>query len=75
MKPIRLTDEQLDAVMTAARPISVESRNAFLQQVAASLQSCAVVGPGAVHRAIVEARRAHFSPPDLSRANGSSRWR
>jgi hypothetical protein len=63
---IKLSDDELNAVMAAARPIAVERRDAFLQQVASELARCDEVGPGDVHRAIVEAQRAHFDPPDLS---------
>jgi hypothetical protein len=74
-KPISLSDTELTPIMTAARPIAVERRDAFLQQVASTLQRCGEIGPGAVHRAIAEAQRQHFDPPDLSRAAGSSRYR
>jgi len=49
---IRLTDSELDAVMAAARPIAVERRDAFLQDVAAELAALPMLGAGAVHRAI-----------------------
>jgi hypothetical protein len=38
MSPIRLTDDDLDAVMSAARPIALARRDAFLQAVAAELR-------------------------------------
>ena len=66
MPPIRLSDSELDAVMSAARPLAVERRDAFLQQVAGALQRCGELGPGVVHRICAEAQRAHFDPPDLS---------
>ena len=65
MPPIRLTDDELSAVLAAARPIPVERRDAFLQDVAALLRG-REVGPGTVHRAIEQAQRVHFDPPDLS---------
>jgi hypothetical protein len=40
MAPIRLTDEQLDAIFRAARPLRVADRDGFLQAVAAALQGC-----------------------------------
>jgi hypothetical protein len=61
--PISLSDAELAAVMTAAHPIAPERRGAFLEQVANSLQGCREIGPGAVHKAIREAQRAHFDPP------------
>jgi hypothetical protein len=70
MPPIRLSDSELDAVMAAARPIAIDRRDAFLQQVASSLQRCGELGPGVVYRVVSEAQRAFFDPPDLSPA----RW-
>ena len=75
MPPIKLSDDELTAVMAAARPIAVNRRDQFLQQVARSLQACSEVGPGAVHRAIAEAQRAHFDPPDPGHTGRSSKYR
>ena len=75
MPLIRLSDAKLDAVMAAARPLSVDRRDAFLQQVAASLQSCRGLGPGVVHRVCAEQQRAFFEPPDLSKARDQSKYR
>ena len=69
MPPLKLSDAELDAVLVAARPIPVERRDAFLQDVAALLRG-REVGPGTVHRAIEQAQRVHFDPPDLT-AGGS----
>jgi hypothetical protein len=63
MPPIRLSDSELDSIMTAAQPLAPEHRSAFLQSVAASLQSSAEVGPGSIYRAIAAAQREHFTPP------------
>ena len=73
--PIRLTDSELDAVFNAARPLAVERRDAFLQQVAASLQGCREIGPGVVYRVAAQVQREFWSPPDLSRGKDYSRWR
>jgi hypothetical protein len=53
MPPIRLTDEQLNAILHAARPLAVRDRDPFLQDVAAALQGNAAPGDGDVHRAIL----------------------
>jgi predicted DNA-binding transcriptional regulator YafY len=53
--PVRLTDDELSAVMLACQPLAPEARDGLLQAVAASLQTCGEVGPGSVHRAIVVA--------------------
>jgi hypothetical protein len=66
MPPIRLSDSELDAVMAAARPLSVDRRDAFLQEIANALQNCGEIGPGAVYRAIAATQRQFWDAPDLS---------
>ena len=44
--------------------LAVDQRDAFLQEVADALRGCAEIGPGTVHRAIAEAQRRHWDPPD-----------
>jgi hypothetical protein len=66
MPPVKLTDDELSAVFTAAQPIPVARRDAFLQDVAAHLRHCREIGPGHVHRAIEQAQRTHFDPPQMS---------
>jgi hypothetical protein len=73
MLPIRLTDDELDAVMAAARPISVDRRDAFLRAVAAELRG-REVGPGLVHRICAEVQREHFDPP-LETRTGVGKYR
>jgi hypothetical protein len=68
--PIALSDDELEAILAAARPLDVHVRDAFLQRVAASLRDCGEVGPGTVHRAIAQAQKEFFDPPEF--ANG--RW-
>jgi hypothetical protein len=63
--PLRLTDSELDAVMAAARPIAVERRDAFLQQVAVTLQAYRELGPGLVHRVVAQVQREYFDPPNF----------
>ena len=65
MPPVKLTDDEMSAVIIAAQPIPIGRRDAFLQDVAKFLRGCAEVGPGHVHRAIEQAQRAHFDPPQL----------
>jgi hypothetical protein len=40
--------------MTACRPLPVDQRDAFLQEVADALSVCGEIGPGTVQRAIAE---------------------
>jgi len=63
MPPLRLSDAQLDAIITAAKPIPVGARDAFLREVAAALAGLADPGDGDVARAIRAVQRKHFDPP------------
>jgi hypothetical protein len=66
MRPIALTDSQLDAVFEAARPLAVHDRDPFLQEVAGLLQGITDIGDGDVARAIRAVQRKHFDPPELN---------
>jgi hypothetical protein len=71
MSPIRLTDEQLTAIMAAAQPLPVGDRGPFLEAVAAGLQG-RVIGDGTVYLAICEAqRRRRAANRDRGRAAGA----
>jgi hypothetical protein len=59
MPPLRLSDVQLSAIFSAAQPLAVRDRDAFLQAVAELLQARPDIGDGDVHRAIVTSQRAH----------------
>jgi hypothetical protein len=63
MTPIALTDEQLDAIFRAARPLAPRERDPFLRDVATALQDTPAPGDGDIHRAIRVAQRRHFDPP------------
>jgi hypothetical protein len=64
-RPIALSDQQLDAIMTAAAPIAPRHRSAFLEAVAAQLRPIADPGDGDVARAIRTTARLYFDPPLL----------
>jgi hypothetical protein len=71
--PIRLTDAELDAVMSAARPLAVAMRDPFLRAVATALDGSKVIGPGVVARTCAELQRQFFDPPEVSHT--STRFR
>lgn len=75
MPPIRLSDSELTAVMSAARPLDVALRDAFLQRVASTLAEYREIGPGLVHRVCAEAQRQLFDPPDTGAGEPRSRRR
>jgi hypothetical protein len=53
------------AVLHAARPLAVNERDGFLQEVAAALQDVKAPGDGDIYRAIRVAQRRHWDPPLL----------
>ena len=70
-----MTDAELNAVLAAARPLDVGDRDAFLQAVAAALQSEGEIGPGVVRRVCAELQRQYFDPPQfVSGDSGVSKY-
>jgi hypothetical protein len=61
-----LTSEQIDSVLRAAAPLAADRRQAFVDDVTTALQTVPVLGPGVIHRVIVDAQRAHFEPPKFA---------
>ena len=72
-RPIALSDDELEAVMNAARPLSPLGRDRFLKAVAQAIAALPEVGPGSVHRAIASVWRQHYDPPDLRLDQARSR--
>ena len=73
---LRLNDEELDIVMRAARPLEVNRRDGFLQEVAAELERCnGNVGPGIVFKICRDVQRRHHDAPDLGHSAGLGKYR
>ena len=71
----KLTDDELTHIFQAAAPIAIERRDDFLEAVAAILLgSAGPIGPGTVHRAIAQAQRLYFDPPENDRTPSRARW-
>jgi hypothetical protein len=66
MPPIRLSDEQMSALLAASHPLPPDSRSAFLEHCAQELARLPIVGDGALHRVIMQVQREYFDPPDLA---------
>ena len=62
--PISLSDDQLDQVFRAARPLALRDREAFLQMVADALRG-KILGDGEVYRAIRTAQRVFYEAPEF----------
>jgi hypothetical protein len=75
MPLVQLDDDQMSAVINAC-PLEPAARSAFLAELAVALDAVPpdLRGPGTVHRLIAELQRRWWSPPDLSRSNGQTRW-
>ena len=74
-QPLVLTDDELNHIFQAAMPIALDRRDAFLEQVAGLLRGCTgPIGPGTVHRAIEQAQRLYFDPPENDRTPSRARW-
>ena len=68
MQPIiKLTDEQMTAVLAASMLIPFNRRTTFLAEVASALTQLPEIGDGALHRVIMEIQRRHFDPPISTR--------
>jgi predicted NBD/HSP70 family sugar kinase len=67
MRPLALSDQQLDIIRRAAEPLPPRDRPAFLQRVAALLNG-KELGDGAVARAAAEAQRRYRDPLNLDGA-------
>ena len=72
LRPIALTDEQLDAIVRASQPLAPDDRGKFLGQLTRALEG-REIGDGAVYLAICEAQRKILFPPVLERATGTSK--
>jgi hypothetical protein len=66
--PIAFSDDELEAILAAARPLDVHVRDEFLQRVAGALRDCVEIGPGTVHRTENPMR---ISGPDPPSSGGS----
>jgi hypothetical protein len=75
MPPIRLSDDELDAVFRAARPLRHADRDDFLKAVAEQLSTCPEIGPGTVAKACRQAQKLFFDPPQLGDPGMISKYR
>jgi len=63
--PLRLSDNQLAALMRLAQPLQPQDRDALLRILAYELRDRGGVGDGELHRLVVATIRAHklYDPP------------
>ena len=68
--PLSLSDSELAALMSAARPIPPRDRDQFLRDCAAGLAKYEVLGPGIVARVVRDIQRQHLNPPSMRGIGG-----
>ena len=68
----KLSPDQADAVLRAARPLPPADHNAFLEEVSSTLAELEI-GDGVVHRVCRDIQRKYWGSPNLS--HSSARWR
>jgi hypothetical protein len=61
--PIALTDSEMGIIFAAARPLAVQDRDPFLQEVAERLAALPHLGDGLVFQICREVQRGHWEPP------------
>ena len=66
MSPLNLSDDELDQILAASMPLDRDRRAPFVEAVTAELATCPLLGPGVVHRAIVNQQRHFYDPPTFS---------
>jgi hypothetical protein len=71
LRQLRLSDDQLAAVLHAAQPLAVGDRGAFPQDVAAALHG-QELDDGTAYRTIAQVQRRYWDPPIM--AGASLRW-
>jgi hypothetical protein len=74
MGPLKLTDDQLSAVMRAAAPLAQNVREDFLETLAARLCGLRELGDGAVYRVIREVQAEFLEPPHFEHGPQPRKW-
>jgi hypothetical protein len=70
-KPISVTSNQFDHILSVAQPLAAGQREAYAVDVATTLRG-QPIGDGSVGRAVRKAFATHFIPPELPKA--PSNW-
>jgi hypothetical protein len=63
MSPIKLSEQQMSAVLAASYPLPADRRSDFLVDIARELAGLPEIGDGALHRVIMTTQRKYFAPP------------
>ena len=63
----KLSSDQIEAVLHAARPLPPASHAAFLEDVSSALTDLGDLGDGVIYRVIRDVQKRYFDPPNLAR--------
>lgn len=69
-QPIRLSDDQMSAVLAASTPLPPDLRGAFLETCAREIAALPMIGDGILHRVIMNVQRRYFRPPLATEVTG-----
>jgi hypothetical protein len=72
---IGLTDNQMGALLSAARPLPPDRRSEFLEHCARELAALPEVGDGVLHRTIALIQRQYWDPPQFGRTAGWHKYK
>jgi hypothetical protein len=61
-QPVRLSEQQMSAVLAASYPLPADRRTAFLIDIATELAGLPEIGDRALHRVIMTTQRKYFAP-------------
>lgn len=70
--PLALSDDELAAIMDAAKPLQPHQRDQFLREVADELAKHELIGPGIVSRVASRLQRQHLTAPRYMQ--GTGKW-
>lgn len=70
----KLSDDQINAILNAARPLPPADHAAFLEEVSTALAELGDLGDGVVHRVCRDVQRRLLKPPDPTRSARGSYW-
>ena len=69
----KLSSDQADAILNAARPLPSVDHAAFLEEVTDALAGLEI-GDGVIHRVCRDVQRKYLKPPDPTRSARGSYW-
>ena len=63
MSPIKLSEDQMNAIIAASTPLRPDARGAFLETCAREIAALPMIGDGSLHRLVMVVQKRYFRPP------------